>query len=84
MNNFPQELMRRYEVNFKCSSDIKPTPVRDVKANCIGKLVSIRGIVTRASEVGLIAIYLTIIKTPFQRVYLVCIDEWVSSHYEAP
>lgn len=51
MNNFPQELMRRYEVNFKCSSDMKPTPVRDVKANCIGKLVSIRGIVTRASEV---------------------------------
>ena len=44
--------MRRFELNFKCSSDTKPTPVRDVKANCIGKLVSIRGIVTRASEVS--------------------------------
>ena len=65
MNNFPQELMRRYEVNFKCSSDIKPTPVRDVKANCIGKLVSIRGIVTRASEVGPIAVSLIHIKTSF-------------------
>lgn len=50
-NNFPQELMRRYEVYFKCASDIKPTPVREVKADCIGKLVSIRGIVTRATEV---------------------------------
>jgi DNA replication licensing factor MCM7 len=43
--------MRRYEVYFKCSGNTKPTAVRDVKANCIGKLVSIRGIVTRASEV---------------------------------
>ena len=50
-NNFPQELMRRYEVYFKCSSETKPTPVREVKADCIGKLVSIRGIVTRATEV---------------------------------
>ena len=43
--------MRRYEVSFKCSSETKPTPVREVKADCIGKLVSIRGIVTRATEV---------------------------------
>jgi DNA replication licensing factor MCM7 len=43
--------MRRYEVYFKAASDIKPTPVREVKADCIGKLVSIRGIVTRATEV---------------------------------
>ena len=43
--------MRRYEVYFKCASDTKPTPVREVKADCIGKLVSIRGIVTRATEV---------------------------------
>jgi len=51
LNNFPQELMRRFEVTFKCATDTKPIPIRDVKADSIGKLVSIRGIVTRASEV---------------------------------
>ena len=51
-NAFPPELMRRYEVNFKSGgSDAKPIPVRDVKAQMIGKLVNIRGIVTRATEV---------------------------------
>ena len=50
-NAFPPELMRRYEVNFKLNSDIKSLPVRDVKAEHIGKLVNIRGIVTRATEV---------------------------------
>ena len=43
--------MRRYEVAFKTSSDTKATPIRDVKAECIGKLVNIRGIVVRATEV---------------------------------
>ena len=50
-NAFPPELMRRYEVNFKTGSDAKPIPIRDVKADSIGKLVNIRGIVTRATEV---------------------------------
>jgi len=50
-NAFPPELMRRYEVNFRCGSDAKPIPIRDVKAQSIGKLVNIRGIVTRATEV---------------------------------
>jgi len=50
-NAFPPELMRRYEVNFRCGSDAKPIPIRDVKAQMIGKLVNIRGIVTRATEV---------------------------------
>jgi len=50
-NAFPPELMRRYEVNFRCGSDAKQIPIRDVKAQMIGKLVNIRGIVTRATEV---------------------------------
>lgn len=50
-NQFPPELMRRYEVAFKLNSDIKSLPVRHVKAECIGRLVNIRGIVTRATEV---------------------------------
>ena len=50
-NQFPPELMRRYEVYFKSSSEQKSLVIRDVKANCIGKLVNIKGIVTRATEV---------------------------------
>ena len=50
-NAFPPELMRRYEVNFKTGSDAKPIPIREVKADNIGKLINIRGIVTRATEV---------------------------------
>ena len=50
-NAFPPELMRRFEVTFKLGSDVKSLPIRDVKAECIGKLVNIRGIVTRATEV---------------------------------
>ena len=50
-NAFPPELMRRFEVYFKLNSDIKALPIRDVKASQIGKLVNVRGIVTRAAEV---------------------------------
>lgn len=50
-NQFPPELMRRYEVFFKSSSASKTTPIRLVNANSIGKLVNIKGIVTRATEV---------------------------------
>jgi len=50
-NNFPAELMRRFEVYFKTPSSDKSVPIRDVKAGCIGKLVNIRGIITRATEV---------------------------------
>jgi len=50
-NTFPPELMRRYEVYFKSQSNEKVIPIRDVKANQIGKLVNIKGIVTRATEV---------------------------------
>jgi len=49
--NFPPELMRRFEVYFKAKSDDKIVPIREVKAGCIGKLINVKGIVTRATEV---------------------------------
>lgn len=39
------------EVFFKDRSAGKPVPIRDVKAEHIGKLVTVRGIVTRCTEV---------------------------------
>lgn len=50
-NKYPPELMRRYEVYFKDQSLTKPTPIRDVKAEHVGKLVTVRGVVTRCTEV---------------------------------
>ncbi|XP_026280371.1 DNA replication licensing factor Mcm7 [Frankliniella occidentalis] len=50
-NKYPPELMRRFEIYFKEPSSMKCTPVRMVKAEHIGKLVSVRGIVTRCTEV---------------------------------
>jgi len=49
---FPPQLMRRFEVGFvDPKARYKAVAVRDVKANQIGKLVSVKGIVTRATEV---------------------------------
>uniref|UniRef100_A0A452H6C0 DNA replication licensing factor MCM7 n=1 Tax=Gopherus agassizii TaxID=38772 RepID=A0A452H6C0_9SAUR len=39
------------ELYFKAPSGSKARVIRDVKADCIGKLVTIRGIVTRVTEV---------------------------------
>ena len=39
------------EIYFKASSSQKFLPVRNVKASHIGKLVQVRGIVTRCTEV---------------------------------
>ncbi|XP_072180033.1 DNA replication licensing factor mcm7-A-like [Diadema setosum] len=50
-NQFPAELMRRFEVYFKTPSQQKAMSVRDIKADRIGKLVQCRGIVTRSTEV---------------------------------
>ncbi|CAG08303.1 unnamed protein product [Tetraodon nigroviridis] len=50
-NQYPPELMRRFELYFKPPTTTKPKVVRDVKADTIGKLVNVRGIVTRATEV---------------------------------
>jgi len=51
MNKYPPQLMRRYELYFKSPSSAKFSAVRDVKATHIGKLVNVKGIVTRATEV---------------------------------
>ncbi|EFA03620.1 DNA replication licensing factor Mcm7 [Tribolium castaneum] len=50
-NKFPPELLRRYEIYFKDLSTTKTVPIREVKAEHIGKLVTVRGIVTRSTEV---------------------------------
>lgn len=50
-NRFPPELMRRFELNFKAPNLNKAVSVREVKAEHIGKLVTVRGIVTRCTEV---------------------------------
>lgn len=39
------------EVYFKAPTTQKPQPIRTVKASHIGKLVQVRGIVTRCTEV---------------------------------
>lgn len=50
-NSFPPELMRRFEVTFKTSNTAKALSVREIKAEHIGKLMTVRGIVTRCTEV---------------------------------
>jgi DNA replication licensing factor MCM7 len=50
-NQFPPELMRRFEVTFKSPNLTKALAVREIKAEHIGKLVTVRGIVTRCTEV---------------------------------
>nr|XP_020480415.1 DNA replication licensing factor MCM7 isoform X1 [Monopterus albus] len=50
-NQYPAELMRRFELYFKSPTIAKPKVVRDVRADSIGQLVAVRGIVTRATEV---------------------------------
>uniref|UniRef100_A0A6Q2Y9Q7 DNA replication licensing factor MCM7 n=1 Tax=Esox lucius TaxID=8010 RepID=A0A6Q2Y9Q7_ESOLU len=50
-NQYPAELMRRFELYFKPPSTAKPKVVRDVRADSIGQLVTVRGIITRATEV---------------------------------
>ncbi|KAF7284013.1 hypothetical protein GWI33_022635 [Rhynchophorus ferrugineus] len=50
-NKFPPELMKRFEIFFKDLSTRKHVPIREVKAESLGKLVTVRGIVTRSTEV---------------------------------
>lgn len=50
-NAFPPELMRRFEISFKTSDISKALSVREIKAEHIGKLMTVRGIVTRCTEV---------------------------------
>lgn len=50
-NQVPKDLMRKHEVCFHERSMKKPIPLRQLKSEHIGKLVSVRGIVTRVSDV---------------------------------
>ncbi|CAH1098449.1 unnamed protein product [Psylliodes chrysocephalus] len=50
-NKFPTELMRRYEIYFQNLTTNKAVPIREIKAENIGTLVTVRGIVTRCTEV---------------------------------
>ncbi|XP_054716412.1 DNA replication licensing factor mcm7-B-like [Uloborus diversus] len=50
-NKYPAELLRRFEIYFKNKDSQELLSVRDVKAEHIGKLVSVKGIVTRCTEV---------------------------------
>ncbi|KAF9566354.1 MCM-domain-containing protein [Agrocybe pediades] len=48
---FPDHLLRRYNLYFKpLNSDI-PVAVREVRGSSLGRLITVRGIVTRVSEV---------------------------------
>lgn len=47
---YPPDLIRRAEIYFKPST-FEAFPIREVKAELIGKLVTVRGIVTRATDV---------------------------------
>ena len=49
--SYPPDLLRRFEVYFKASSQQPLISVRELKAQHIGKLITARGIVTRATEV---------------------------------
>ncbi|CAF1214045.1 unnamed protein product [Rotaria sp. Silwood1] len=51
MNHYPEELMRRFELYFRAPQTQKFLSVRQVKANHIGKLISVKGVVTRTTEV---------------------------------
>ena len=43
--------MRRYEVYFSTRDSDRVLPIRDVKPEQIGKLIAIKGVVMRATEV---------------------------------
>ncbi|VDK24941.1 unnamed protein product [Anisakis simplex] len=58
-NKYPPELMRRFEVAFKSRTNEKPLSVRDIKAAQVGKLITVRGVVIRATEVKPMASVIT-------------------------
>ncbi|TXT09090.1 hypothetical protein VHUM_02564 [Vanrija humicola] len=50
-SQFPPELMRRFNVYFRPVRNKEVLAVRAVRANHLGNLITVRGIVTRVSEV---------------------------------
>ena len=51
LEQIPKRLLQRFTVLFKPLSDQKALAVREAKSSCIGHLISVRGIVTRVSDV---------------------------------
>ena len=49
---FPVELLRRYEIHILPLSSSLPLPMRAIKGDCVGSLVSVCGIVTRVTDVS--------------------------------
>lgn len=58
---YPPELLRRFEIYFKTRDELKPMAVRELKSQFVGKLVSLRGVVIRATEVKPLACVITYI-----------------------
>lgn len=58
-NKYPAELLRRFEVYFKNKDAEEQLSVREVKAEQIGKLITVKGIVTRCTEVKPILVVAT-------------------------
>ncbi|XP_074604581.1 minichromosome maintenance 7 [Brevipalpus obovatus] len=50
-NKYPPQLMRKFEVYFKAPTSQRPVSVREIKAQHIGKLVTVKGIITRCTDV---------------------------------
>jgi len=50
-NPIPPELTRRYEIHLVPPSTTPPLPLRSVRAEYVGKMVKVAGIVTRVTEV---------------------------------
>ncbi|KAF9473770.1 MCM-domain-containing protein [Pholiota conissans] len=50
-DGFPDHLLRRYNLYFKPLASEIPVAVREVKGAHLGRLITVRGIVTRVSEV---------------------------------
>ncbi|CAI5758283.1 unnamed protein product [Candida verbasci] len=50
-NLFPNKLTRRYDLYFKPISNGKSFSVREVKGKYVGSLITVKGIVTRCSDV---------------------------------
>lgn len=48
---FPSDLLRHFDIHFKPRSSENALSVREVKAEHLGKLVTMKGIVTRCTEV---------------------------------
>lgn len=50
-NRFPNELLRRYETYLNVAPTSKSVSVRQIKARSIGKLINVKGVVIRATDV---------------------------------